>query len=110
MATLVIHAPYWKGKPGTPGSWETYFETGVGRGYAIPEAHVSELRPSSGVVLLRNDYKQRRAHALLTNLICTGTIPQGMKKYDVYFSGQKEVHYCYKLPQEKLSRQGVAVY
>lgn len=110
MAALVIHAPYWKGKPGAPNSWETYFETGVGRGYAIPKADVSKLGPGSEVVLLRNDYKQRRAQGLLTNLICTGTIPQGMKKYDVYFGNQKQVPYCYKLPQEKLSRQGVAVY
>jgi len=110
MTTLVIHAPYWKGRPGAPNSWETYFQTGVGRGYAIPKAHVSTLGPGSQVVLLRNDYKQQRAHAVLTKLICTGTIPQGTRKYDVYFSNQRQVTYCYNLPQEKLSRQGVAVY
>ena len=110
MTTLVIHAPYWKGKPGNPNSWETYFHTGVGKSYAIPKASVSKLSPSSKVVLLRNDYKQQRSEGFLIKMVCTGMIPQGMKKYDVHFDGQKPVPYAYILPQEKLSRQGVAVY
>jgi len=110
MTTLVIHTPYWKGKPGTPNSFEKYFQTGVGKSYAIPKAGVSRLSPGSKVVLLRNDHKQQRAEGSLIKLVCTGTIPQGMKKYDVHFNGQKPVPYAYILPQEKLSRQGVAVY
>ncbi len=110
MTTLVIHTPYWKGKPGAPNSWEAYFQTGVGKGYAISKAGTSKLGPGSKVVLLRNDYKQRRAEGFLLRLVCTGIIPQGMKKYDVHFSDQKELSYTYNLPNAKLSRQGVAVY
>jgi len=112
MATLVIHAPYWKAKPGQPYSWETYFRTGIGRGYAISRKDVDKLRSGSKVVkvvLLRNDYKQRRAEGVLVDLKDAGKTPQGVGRYDVYFSNQKEVSYIYNLPKEKLNLYGVAV-
>ena len=43
--TLVISAPYSRGKPGTPNSFETYFQTGVGKGYIIHSTEIGKLQP-----------------------------------------------------------------
>lgn len=105
--TLVIHAPYWKGKPGAPNSFEAYFKTGVGLGYAIFPKDRSKFSLGSKVVLLRKDKKKSRAEGSLVKLVYTGrTTTQGIKRYDVHFKGQIMVTY----KPEKLNRWGVAVF
>ena len=108
--TLIIHAPYNKGKPGTPNSFETYMQTGEGKGYAISQDEVSALCSGSRVVLLRNDRDKRRAEGVLVELVKTNKkSPQGIWRYDVCFQDQKEVEYSYMKPAEKLTRRGVKV-
>ena len=111
QCTLVIHAPYWKGKPGSPYSFETYLKKSWGKGYAIYQKDVSKLPAGSKVILLRNDKNKRRAEGVLVKLDPTGEkTPQGIQRYDVYIKNLKEVlPYNYK-PEEKLNRCGVAVF
>lgn len=107
---LIIHAPYSKGKPETPTSFETYMQTGVGKGYAISQKEVSLLCSGSKVVLLRNDRDKQRAEGILVKLVKTNAkTPQGIQRYDVCFQEQKEVDYSYMKPAEKLTRRGVKV-
>lgn len=109
MATLVIHAPYRRGKPETPTSFERFFKTGIGKGYAIYKKYIGKLPEGSKVVMLRNDKDKKRAEGVLVNLIGTGRyIPQGTQRYDVHFRDAKIVPYIYKL-EEKLNRCGIAV-
>jgi hypothetical protein len=108
--TLVIHAPYSKGKPGAPYSWEEYFQTGVGKGYAISQEEVSALTSGSKVVVLRNDRNKKRVEGTLVELVRTNEkTSQGIQRYDVLFKDQVEVEYSYKKPEEKLTRRGVKV-
>ena len=113
MTTLVIHAPWNNphGKPGQPLSWETYVQTGVGKGYAISQEEVSGLTQGSKVVLLRNDRHKRRAEGtLLSKPIRTDDkTSQGIWRYDVHFKDIVEVDYSYRRPEEKLTRRGVKV-
>ena len=105
--TLVIHAPYWKGKPGSPNSFGAFFKSGVGLGYAIFPKDMSKLSPGSKVVLLRKDKNKSRAEGSLVKLVYTGrTTVQGIKRYDVHFKGQRMVTY----KPEKLNHFGVAVF
>ena len=107
MTTLVIHAPYREGKPGTPKSWEVYFKTGIGLGYAIPQKDITRLPTGSKVVLLRQDKNEMRAEGSLVQLVYTGeNTRQGIKRYDVHFKNQKVVPFK---REDGLSRQGVAV-
>lgn len=105
--TLVINAPEYKGKPGAPNSLEAYFNTGEALGYAIFQKDVSKLSQDSKVVLLRKGKNQKRAEGSFVKLVYTGkTTPQGIKRYDVHFEGQRMVSY----KPEKLNRFGVAVF
>ncbi len=99
--------PYHKGSPGTPTSFETYFRTSVGKGYAIFPGDVNRLLPGSKVVLLRKVKDKRRAEGVLVSLVPTGKTPQGIQRYDVYFQQQTVVPN--KKPVEKLNHFGVAV-
>ena len=106
MPTLVIHAPYSKGKPGTPNSFETYLNTGIGKGYAIFPKDVRRLPTGCKVVLLRKDKNRLRAEGLLARLVPAGITPQGIQRYDVYFEKLTVVPYG---KPEKLNHFGVAV-
>jgi|GEM_PF-1330195 len=86
--TLVISAPYSRGKPGTPNSFETYFQTGVGKGYIIHSTEIGKLGPGSTVVLLRQDKLKQRAEGILVKLVATSKTPKGNQRYDVYFKDQ----------------------
>jgi len=105
ITTLVIHAPDYRVKGGAK-SFEAIFESGIGPGYAISQKDLSRLPPDSKVVLLRKDKNQKRAEGRLVKLVFTGgTIPQGIKRYDVHFNDRKLVPY----KAERLNRFGVAV-
>jgi hypothetical protein len=118
-ATLIISTPWYKkdetgkstGKPGEPNSFETYMQTGLGKGYAISKKDASKLvEGSTRVVILRNDLNKRRAEGILVRLIKTDRkTPQGILRYDIQFKDQKEVDYTYVKPVEKVDRHGVKV-
>lgn len=106
MATLVIHAPYRRGKPETPTSFERFLKSGIGEGYAIYEKYISKLPEGSKVILLRKDRHKKRAEGVLVRLHPTHRYtPQGIRRYDVHIKGLTEVHY----KPETLNRFGVAV-
>lgn len=106
MATLVIHAPDYRVKQGAK-SFAAVLATGIGDGYAIFQRDIARLVPGSKVVLLRKDSNEQRAEGSLVKLVSNGkTTPQGIKRYDVHFSGGKVVQY----KPERLNRFGVAVY
>lgn len=108
--TLIIHAPYSKGIPGDPYSFEAYMQTGVGRGYALSQREVSSLYPGCKVVLLRNDRQRCRAEAAFVRLDKTDEkTPQGIPRYHVFFQNQRTVVYSYRRPIEQLNRRGVKV-
>jgi hypothetical protein len=109
-ATLIISVPYRKGIPGAPGSFETYMQTGVGKGYALSQREVSALHAGCKVVLLRNDRKRCRGEGVLVKLDKTDQkTPQGIPRYDVFFRNQRVVNYSYTKPIEQLNRRGVKV-
>lgn len=109
-ATLILHVPYGRGVPGSPYSFETYMQTGVGRGYALSEREVSALHPGCKVVLLRNDRQRCRAEASFVSLDRTDKrTPQGIPRYHVYFRNQRVVDYSYARPAEQVNRRGVRV-
>jgi hypothetical protein len=91
--TLIIHAPYRRAKPGTPHSFETYFQTGVGEGYIIHDTKVGKLPPGSTVILLRQDKEEKRAKGLLVELVRKSKTPKGKQRYDVHFKDQKMVKF-----------------
>lgn len=105
MTTLVIHAPYSKGKPGAPNSFETYLKTGVGKGYAIWNKWAVEIRPGGTVVLLRKDKSNKRAEGILVRLVETNQYVNGVQRYDVHIRDMKEVPF----KKENFNYYGVAV-
>lgn len=115
MTTLVISAPWCHkdevgqsvGKPGEPHSFETYFKTGIGIGYAISDENYNKLSQAKDcvVVLLRKDRLKQRAEGHLIKLSPTGKFIHGRQRYDVHFKGQNIVTY----KPEKLDHYGVAV-
>jgi hypothetical protein len=120
MATIVIHAPWYKknkagqsiGKPGESHSWETFYKTGIGLGYMLYPDEVSLLnRGPSTVILLRNDKQQRRAISRLIKLVPTNkSAGNGGLRYHVHFvKNIGEEKYSYQ-PAEKLKENGVKVF
>jgi hypothetical protein len=108
MLTLVIHAPARKAAPRTLHSFETFFKTGIGIGYAISQNDHNKLSQAKDcvVVLLRKDRQKQRAEGHLVKLDATGKFIHHRQRYDVHFMGQNIVTY----KPEKLDHYGVAVY
>lgn len=109
MLTLVIHAPAYKSAPGTLHSFEDYFNTGKGIGYAIYQNDYGRLSQTKNcaLVLLRKDRKKQRAEGHLVKLVATGEIlNKNLQRYDVYFEKPKVIAY----KPEKLNHYGVAVF
>jgi len=115
MATLFIGAPWDKidekgnnvGKPGAPGSFETYLKTSIGKEYAIWKKWALIIKSGWTVVLLRNDQDEKRAEGILVDLKPTGKYIKGVQRYDVHIRGLTQVPY--KRPPKKLNRFGVLV-
>jgi len=107
MATLFIHAPYWKASPPGRYSFEYICKTGIGEGYAIWKKWALIIKPGWTVVLLRNDKGKKRAEGILVDLKPTGKYIKGVQQYDVYIRDLMQVPY--KKPPKKLNPFGVLV-
>jgi len=95
MATLFIHAPYWKAAPGERYSFEYICKTGIGEGYAIWRKWAAIIKEGWAVVLLRSDKQQKRAEGILAGpgLVPTGLYVNGVQRYNVPIERLKEVSF-----------------
>jgi len=100
---LVISAPKAQTASDSP-PFEQIFASCLGPTYAISSSDWQKLKPGCPVIIL-DKFSEKRAEAVLKELVPAGNTATGMQRYDVLFENAKRTPYR----PEPLQRWGTAV-